>query len=164
MLKDLKDEPFKHQGETPSLPIFFLLLLKTWASFHWCVCLHCGYPSCANGECVCVRSDTPKEEVGRVTEETQFVFSVWMSYYPFLLFSQGTALWWIMVPQLSAVVNVFTLDLGSDDSKDERGEKTLPQPTVVQSTSKLFALTVITTLPARPGEPCEGLTHGWHTL
>lgn len=70
-------------------------------------------------------------EVGRVTEETQFVFGVWMSYYSFLLFTQGMGprgeLWF---PQLSAVVNGFTLDLDADDSVDEGGEKTLPQPTV----------------------------------
>lgn len=96
------------------------------------MCVFALYLRSADGVCVfvCALPDTPKGEVGRVTEETPFVFGVWMSYYPFLLFTQGTASWWIMVPQLSAVVNGFTLDLSADDSTDEGGEKTLPGPTV----------------------------------
>lgn len=42
---------------------------------------------------MCAWSDTPKGEVGRVAEETLFVFGVWKSYYSFLLFTQGAALW-----------------------------------------------------------------------
>lgn len=75
------------------LPVFCLLLLNLLAFFHRFVCLHCDFPSSADRECVCARSDTPKGEVGRVTEETPFVFGLWMSYYPFLLFTHGMASW-----------------------------------------------------------------------
>lgn len=75
---------------------------------------------------MCVWSDRPKGEVGTVTEETPFVFGVWMSYYSFLLFTQGTALCELWSPNSAWVVNGFTLDLRADDSVDEGGQNTLP--------------------------------------
>lgn len=55
---------------------------------------------------------------------TVCVWCARMSYYPFLLFTQGTTSWQIMAPQLGTVVNGFTLDLDAD----EGGKKTLPRP------------------------------------
>ena len=36
------------------LPVFCLLLLNLFAFFHRFVCLHCDFPSSADGECVCM--------------------------------------------------------------------------------------------------------------
>lgn len=50
---------------------------------------HCVDPST---ECVCPQSNTPEGEVGRVTEETPLVSAVQMSYYSFLLCTEGDVL------------------------------------------------------------------------
>lgn len=77
------------------IPCEFAHDLSALVSFFSLMCVFALYLRSADGVCVfvCALPDTPKGEVGRVTEETPFVFGVWMSYYPFLLFTQGTASW-----------------------------------------------------------------------
>lgn len=82
------------------------------------------------------------EKRGKLSEETRFVFGVWMSYCPFLLFTQRTAGGGFTVPRAGAVVNALTLDPsgGGGGSVDEDR----PRATVAKSVSKLFTLAVIT--------------------
>lgn len=99
-----------------------------------------------------------KGEVERVTEEIPFALDVWMNYYPFLLFTNGTACWWITAPgeRSRAVVNAFTLDpVRQHPGGGGRGVSVTchwpePQP---QSVAKLLPLTVISTMPVS----CKGV-------
>lgn len=88
-----------------------------------------------------------KGEVERVTEEIPFALDVWMNYYPFLLFTKGTASWWITAPQLgteqSSCKRFHPWPLRQHPRRRDGGGDVTPRWREPQSVAKLVALTVI---------------------